>query len=184
MISHQRANHRVHFRKMRELHYFCMNVGIQALPRLWPLWCVATSVQIIYWLPSSLQIFLYSGHIVGQELQWCFKPCWTSGSQGLPGDSGKRAECVMWCQWACQSNLFSSAFGQRPEHWVYAHSMPHTVGLKCCCCCASGYSTCAPSLFLPPPLFILLYYVLLFLSTIFFLTPFWILALPSFPELH
>ena len=33
----------------------------------------------------------------------------------------------MWCQWTCQSNLFSSATGQRPDHWVLTHTHIYTT---------------------------------------------------------
>lgn len=45
----------------------------------------------------------------------------------------KRAEQLMWCQWTCQSNLFSSAMGQRPEHWAYTHYISHMTRVPVLC---------------------------------------------------
>lgn len=39
----------------------------------------------------------------------------------------------MWYQWTCQSNLLSSATGQRPEHWEHTHNASHATAAPVLC---------------------------------------------------
>lgn len=131
---------------------FHVNVGIHAL---------AFVVHCHFCTNNVLNLPLQQSHCRAEATVE-----WTCGSQGLPGDSGKRAECLMWCQWTCQSNLFSFAIGQRAEHWVYTHA--HSPCHIRCDFSAGAVPRATPPvhlLFLLLPLFILLNYLPLFLST-------------------